>query len=163
MSELLVGSGTNLKKQIHFGDEAWQDLTTLDLVNANILHDLNNLPYPFEDDSFDEVHAYEVLEHCGTQGDENFFFGQFNEFHRILKPNGLMCLSVPNYQSIWAFGDPGHTRVLPHTVFNYLQKAYYEQLGDTPCSDYRHLIKGYWNGVDMQQTNDRIYVVLAAV
>ena len=29
---------------------------------------------PFGDDAFDEIHAYEVLEHTGRQGDWRFFF-----------------------------------------------------------------------------------------
>ena len=158
MKALLIGAGNSRKKKIVHEltpDKEFDELCTLDIFEADIVHDLNILPYPFGDNHFDEIHAYEVLEHCGTQGDEVFFFNQFNEFHRILKPGGVFCLSVPNYQSIWAFGDPGHTRVLPPTVFNFLQEAFYDQLGKTPCADYRHLIKGYWNcvGVDEGETN----------
>ena len=162
MKSLLIGSGNSTeKKMVPKGhSREFTDLTTLDLQDADVLHDLNELPYPFQDSEFDEIHAYEVLEHCGTQGDFRFFFGQFNEFHRILRQGGLICLSVPNYKSIWAFGDPGHTRVLPWTVFNYLQEDFYQQLGNTHCADYRHLIKGYWQGIEMQETEDRIYVVM---
>ena len=150
MRQLLVGSGTSREKRIVHeltpGRE-FEGLVTLDLENADVIHDLNDLPYPFEDGEFDEIHAYEVLEHCGTQGDVRFFFDQFNEFHRILKPGGVFCCSVPDYRSIWAFGDPGHTRVLPPTVFNYLSESFYDQLGKTTCADYRRYIRGYWRCV----------------
>ena len=110
MSELLLGAGNSTEKKMYLLEKEWTDLTTLDLQDADICHDLDVLPYPIEDASFDEIHAYEVLEHTGTQGDFRFFFAQFNEFHRILKDKGVMYISVPNYSSIWAFGDPGHRR-----------------------------------------------------
>ena len=129
MKTLLLGAGTSrTKKMVHelTPDREFDELVTLDITgNADVIHDLDNLPYDFfKDESFDEIHAYEVLEHCGTQGDVNFFFDQFNEFHRILKPGGVFCGSVPHWTSIWAFGDPGHRRVLPPCVFNYLSESF---------------------------------------
>ena len=160
MSELLIGAGVSREKKMYLLEKEWTDLTTLDLKDADICHDLDVMPYPIEDGSFDEIHAYEVLEHCGTQGDVEFFFGQFNEFYRILKEKGVMYISVPNYNAIWAFGDPGHRRVLPHTVFSYLMRDWYDQVGKTSCSDYRPLINGYWQGLELKEDQDRIYLVL---
>jgi SAM-dependent methyltransferase len=157
MRQLLIGAGNSRdKKMVHelTPGKEFDELVTMDIdpnCGADVIHNLDHLPYEFfEDGYFDEIHAYEVLEHCGTQGDENFFFEQFNEFHRILKPGGVFCASVPHWQSIWAFGDPGHKRVLPPCIFNFLSEGFYEQLGKTACADYRHLIKGYWNliGID---------------
>jgi SAM-dependent methyltransferase len=154
MRALLIGAGNSRKKKIVHELtplKEFDDLVTLDVTGVpDILWNLDTMPYPLKDESFDEIHAYEVLEHCGTQGDEEFFFKQFNEFWRILKPGGVFCGSVPHWQSIWAFGDPGHKRVLPPTVFNFLQEDFYNQLGKTACADYRHLIDGYWKviGID---------------
>src|SRR5262245_64072814 len=102
---LLIGAGTEHSKRVklpgHSKDFSDGDLITLDIddaLNPQIVWDLDTLPYTFgADDEFDEIHAYEVLEHCGTQGDGKFFFAQFAEFCRMLKPNGLMVLSV----SLW--------------------------------------------------------------
>ena len=105
MRQLLVGAGNSRTKRIVHEltpDKEFSDVVTMDIdpgCGADVIHNLDNLPYDFfRDEYFDEIHAYEVLEHCGTQGDENFFFGQFNEFWRILKPGGVFCGSVPNYQ-----------------------------------------------------------------
>lgn len=168
MTTLLLGAGNSRKKKIVHEltpDKEFKDLVTLDIdgdSSPDIIHDLDELPYPLRDSHFDEIHAYEVLEHCGTQGDVKFFFDQFNEFHRILKPGGLFCGSVPHYQSIWAFGDPGHRRVLPPTVFNYLVEAFYDQLGKTPCADYRGLIKGYWKSIGIQE-GEQVFFLLQKV
>ena len=159
MRQLLIGAGNSRSKKMKHEltpDKEFTDLVTMDIdpnCGADIIHDLDDLPYPFEEE-FDECHCYETLEHCGSQGDENFFFAQFNEFHRILKPGGVFCGSVPRHTSVWAFGDPGHKRVLPPTVFNYLAESFYDQVGKTACADYRHLIKGFWNlvGVDEGET-----------
>src|SRR5215831_67169 len=86
--ELLIGCGKNhTKKLTRPGHEEWRELVTLDINpdhKPNVLHDLENLPLPFADDHFDEIHAYEVLEHVGKQGDYRFFFRQFEDFWRIL-------------------------------------------------------------------------------
>ena len=169
MRSLLLGAGNSRKKKIIHPltpDEEFTELTTLDIdwdSDPDIVHDLNNFPYPFEDGSFDEIHAYEVLEHCGYQGDYEFFFEQFNEFHRILSEGGVFCGTVPCVDSIWAFGDPGHTRVLPPTVFNFLQESFYDQLGETSCTDYRSYIKGWWKGVLAREEGGGLFFILRKV
>jgi len=166
MKQLLLGSGNSReKKMIHelTPDREFSELVTMDIdphCSADIIHDLDDLPYPFHDEQFDEIHAYEVLEHCGSQGDERFFFDQFNEFHRILRPDGVMCFSVPHWQSIWAFGDPGHKRVLPPTVFNYLSEDFYDQVGRTACADYRYMINGYWNLMGIDDVMPSIFIII---
>ena len=167
--ELLAACGTDRRKRIFGGDSGlskdWKELVTLDIdpgLNPDVVHNLDDLPYPFEDETFDEIHLYEGLEHCGTQGDEFFFFEQFNEFHRILKPGGVFCGSVPHWKSIWAFGDPGHKRVLPPSVFNFLTESFYDQVGKTACADYRSLIKGYWKTVGIDE-GEQVFFLLQKV
>jgi hypothetical protein len=92
------------------------------------------------DNTFDEIHAYEVLEHIGQQGDYITFFAQFSEFWRILKPGGLFFATCPSVTSRWAWGDPSHTRVIqPETLVFLSQKEYTKQVGVTAMSDFRHI------------------------
>ena len=110
--QLLIGCGS---RRVNLTGRVWEELVTLDINPAHdpdVLHDLTVLPLPFRDDEFDEIHAYEILEHTGQQGDYRFFFAQFQEFWRILKPDGLFIATVPHWQGLWAWGDPGHTRVI---------------------------------------------------
>ena len=142
--ELLIGCGNSRKKAVTFEgipSEWSKDLITLDCdesCNPHIVHDLNHFPYPFDSDMFDEIHAYEVLEHCGKQGDWRFFFDQFSELHRILKPGGWMIGSCPNWDSVWAWSDPGHTRIISPQMLTFLSQAEYtKQVGINPMTDYR--------------------------
>ena len=147
MRELLIGCGKVYNKLLTSNKDKkeFENLTTLDNNpehNPDILHDLTQLPLPFEDDTFDEIHAYEVLEHLYSQGDYKNFFKEFTEYHRILKPNGYMFITVPAPNSVWALGDPSHTRIMPPEHFHFLsQKAYVENVKVSPMSDFRYIYK----------------------
>ena len=127
--ELLIGCGSRHFKLIFPPDkQEWHTLTTLDINgshNPDVVWDLTKLPLPFEDNTFDEIHAYEVLEHTGRQGDYIFFFAQFSDFWRILKPNGLLIATCPMYNSPWALGDPSHTRVIQKESLVFLDQTQY--------------------------------------
>lgn len=156
--ELLIGCGNNRRKLVHFDEigEAFQNLTTLDIdpgCEPDVVHDLNITPYPFESDAFDEIHAYECLEHVGHQGDWRFFFRQWQEFYRILKPGGYFVGSCPMWDSPWAWSDPGHTRVITKHSLVFLRQAEYEnQVGRTHMTDYRSVYSGDFETVAVQET-----------
>jgi SAM-dependent methyltransferase len=111
----------------------------------------------FRDNSFDEVHAYEVLEHLGALGDEYLFFGHFQEIWRILKDGGLLCATVPSRYSQWLWGDPGHKRaILPASLVFLSQEHYAEHVGQGPASDYRNIYSGNFHivaSVDNEETH----------
>jgi SAM-dependent methyltransferase len=169
--ELLVGCGNSREKRIRFTGipKDWVDLVTLDFaesVKPDVVHDLNVLPYPFSDNEFDEIHAYEVLEHCGRQGDGAYFFAQFAEFWRIMKPGGYFCLTVPMWDHPLAWGVPDHSRVLPKDIFITLNPKYYEAVGKplSSVADYRHWL-GTTNFVihDFKETAEQLGLVLQAI
>ncbi len=99
----------------------------------DMVRDIARIPLPFADNSFDESHAYEVLEHVGTQGHYKFFFAQLSDFWRLLKPDGVLIGTVSLATSIWAWGDSSHTRVLPKENFTFLEQPQYTApVGTTP-------------------------------
>lgn len=143
-TELVIGCGSKRKPVLSMvaGDDEYHNPTYVDLEprhNPDVLHDLNVTPWPFEDNTFDEVHAYEVLEHLGKQGDAVSFFATFAEIYRILKPGGVLLATVPAYNSRWAWGDPTHTRVINDGSLVFLCQPEYRQIGATAMSDYRSL------------------------
>jgi SAM-dependent methyltransferase len=58
---------------------------------ADVIHDLDELPYPFDDDSFDEVVGRHVIEHVK---DPTAVMG---ELHRITRAGGLVKLVAPHW------------------------------------------------------------------
>lgn len=166
--ELLLGAGSKKDKRIVYpgrpGD--WEKLVTVDIEpnhGVDVVHDLNVTPWPFEADTFDEVHGYEVLEHLGQQGDVKSFFATFYEIWRVLKPDGILCATVPDWKSMWAFGDPGHTRLINAGSLVFLdQEEYHKQVGVTPMSDYRSWWLGDFVRVGQQVRGENFVFCLEA-
>jgi hypothetical protein len=166
MKTLLIGAGTRRTKIIQpDGSPDWGDLTTLDINpdhGVDVVWDLEQLPLPFGDEQFDEIHAYEVLEHTGQQGDYRFFFTQFADFWRILKPDGLLCASCPAPGSPWVWGDPSHTRAIsPQNLIFLNQQTYVDQVGKTAISDFRYIYKANFE-VAYQEIKDGTFLFVLA-
>lgn len=166
--ELLIGCGRKWDKRIRTrGTNEWAELITLDHnpdVKPNVLHDLTIMPYPFPNNTFDEIHAYEVLEHIGQQGDYKTFFAQFSEFHRILKPRGLFCATVPMWNNLCAWGDPSHTRVINNGTLVFLSQKQYEiQQGNTPMTDFRYIWKRDFDIFMAKEQESNFIFILQAV
>ena len=165
--ELLLGCGRKREKVVTIDGENWTQLVTLDFNpdhKPDVVHDLEVLPYPFGNDTFDEIHAPEVLEHTGTQGDFRFFFAQFSELWRILKPNGLLAGTVPLPESRWAWADPSHKRVIAAETFVFLSQAEYaRQVGHTAMSDFRFIYKADFEPVGFEEADGLLYFALRAV
>jgi len=165
VSELLLGSGYSRDKRMVLSPNdtyEWKDLITLDDnadVNPDILCDLNTWAIRGDNSNgvralevrkrhfkpcikesfFAEVHAYEVLEHLGRQGDITSFFSTFDNIWRILVPGGYLFATCPSRFSNWLWGDPGHCRAILPESLTFLDQTNYEQCGTTMMSDYRHI------------------------
>lgn len=80
---------------------------------ADVLHDLNCFPYPFDNDLFDIVIAEHVIEHLDD------VIKVVEELHRITKPGGLVYIEVPHFSSRDFFTDPTHKHAFSITSFDY--------------------------------------------
>lgn len=167
--ELLLGAGRSREKKIKLdGRETWSNLTTLDMFDTykpDVVWDLEQRPLPFPDNTFDEIHAYDVLEHLSQQGDWKSFFEEWSEWYRLLKPGGVMCAVSPHWSSPWAWMDPGHRRVYGAELLGFLdQTMYAEHVHSSPMTDYRAIYKGDFDPVRLHlHENKQFEYVLRAV
>ena len=167
-SELILGAGLRARKDLVLSgmNQEFKNITRLDNNKdhqPDVLWDLQQHPLPFADSSFDEIHAYEVLEHLAQQGDYRFFFAEFTEYWRILKPGGLFLASVPARSSVWAWGDPSHTRIIqPESLIFLDQDEYEKQVGVTKMSDFRYLYKAHFKTIYSQIKEGTFYFGLKA-
>lgn len=169
-SELLIGCGSARDKRLTIDNTAgFSNLTTLDYNadhNPDVVWDLMSpdvLPPEWEN-RFDEIHAYEVLEHLGQQGDYRLFFRQFSAFWRALKPNGHLMATVPSRHSVWAWGDPSHTRIIqPENLVFLSQKAYADQVGKTPMSDFRNIYKADFEIIHVADSQETVFFIIKAI
>lgn len=76
--------------------------------------DLNKFPYPLEDDTFDEVRIYDVLEHLDHP------LEVMNELHRILKNGGMCKLRVASFKSDECWSDLTHKKIYDKNSFDCL-------------------------------------------
>ncbi len=150
-SALMLGAGTTpCMRRIKGPDSAseadtkWTTLDINDSAKPDHVFDLNDLEdgRSIPGSPYDEIHAYEILEHYGRQGDYSGFFTGFRMLHKALVPNGLLFLTVPQDDTTW--GDPGHCRSIQAVTLAFLVEDHYKQLGRTRCTDYREFVAPYW-------------------
>jgi SAM-dependent methyltransferase len=142
MKSLLLGSGRDLRKQVHVkGQAEWAgELVTLDMnprCEPTVLWNLEDRPLPFQDGEFAEIGAFDILEHVGKQGDWRGWFAEMAEYHRILEPGGWFFVLVPIGDD--ALADPGHTRFFSKTWFGFCSRRFQEhaQTNVSKVTDYR--------------------------
>lgn len=93
--KLNLGSGEVYK-------DGYVNLDWNTVAKADVYHNLNLLPYPFEDNTFDEIIAHHILEHLDRP------FQVMKELHRILKPNGILHIQVPHFSRGFTHAEHAH-------------------------------------------------------
>lgn len=132
----LAPSSIEVKLDLGGGQNPREGFECVDLYEgAKHRVDLFKFPWPFADNSVDELNANHFIEHIParevTADDltdqsrieflgQDMFFAFFDECWRILKPGAWMSLVWPALQSVRAFMDPTHRRFIPLESMSYL-------------------------------------------
>jgi SAM-dependent methyltransferase len=101
----LVPAGAGAVLDVGCGSAKTPGAVGLDIsaeTDADIVHDLDEFPYPIESDGFDYVLLQDVLEHVSEP------VRVIEELHRVLRPGGHLHLRTPHFSSSLAYGDPTH-------------------------------------------------------
>lgn len=114
-------------------------------VGAEVVHDWEYFPWPFNSDSVGEINVSHVLEH--TKDLIRFM----EECYRILRVGGVMHVACPYHTSTGAWQDPTHTRAISEMTFHYFSKHWRDNngLGHYPIScnfdfSYVHMVDQEW-------------------
>ncbi len=119
------------------GVESRRGYVNLDIANLpgiDVVHDLNKFPYPFRDNRFEEINAFNILEHLD---DINKVM---KEIYRILKPGGIIRIIVPHFSSYGVWLDPTHKRCFAYDTFSYFctpEFNFYRLRGQSHYYDFR--------------------------
>jgi SAM-dependent methyltransferase len=81
--------------------------------DADVLHNLDVIPYPFPRNYFDEIVCDNILEHL------NDVIQVMEELHRLAKPRALITVKVPFYPHRNANTDPSHRHFFGVHSFDY--------------------------------------------
>ena len=104
-----------MKINLGCGNKLLKGYINLDKFNyykCDVTHDLEKFPYPFKNDSVNEILLSHVLEHIGQQPDT--FINIIKELYRICSNNARIIISVPHPRHEDFLSDPTHVR--PITV-----------------------------------------------
>ena len=122
IDKLNLGSGNEIK-------DGFINVDFNQNKGVDIVHDLNKHPWPFENDTFKEVFAENVIEHLDN------FIHVMEEIYRVTKPNASIKISVPYWNSSFAYIDPTHKKGFHEHTFSFFdpessyckQRPYYSK------------------------------------
>ena len=154
---------TSSPKRLHLGCgktivEGWVNLDCVEGPGVDVVADLDRCrtdPLPFENDTFDEVHASHLIEHIRDA------LPMMQELHRVCKHGATMVVRCPHGGSDDAFEDPTHFRqYFPKSFIYFSQPAYwradYGYRGDWQLTKVRYVVKSENRNLDLVELAWRI-------
>ena len=109
MSMLNLGAGNYILK-----DAVNHDLTK-HRAEIDVVWDLNDLPWPWEGESFNKIVALSVLEHLRQN-----LLTSINEIWRLLVPGGAAIIKLPFWKAGVSWEDPTHLHMVGPGVMDQL-------------------------------------------
>jgi SAM-dependent methyltransferase len=88
--------------------------------SPDVRHDLEEFPWPWPDNEFDEVLLHHTLEHLGRT--PKLFLGVMRELYRVCAPGAAVHITVPHPRHDHFIGDPTHVRAITPEVLSLFSK-----------------------------------------
>ncbi len=112
-----------MKLHLGCGNKLLDGYVNVDISgNPDVKHDLNVTPWPFEDNSVDEIKAIHVLEHLGQTPEQ--FINILKEIYRVCKPDAFIEIIVPHYNHDDFKSAPTHVRCITMATFSLFDKSF---------------------------------------
>lgn len=135
-----IPSGIDAQEILNLGcGERYEEgATNVDFyaTRVDVRHDLDLIPYPFGDSTFDEVHCYNVIEHLEK------VIPVMEELHRISKPGCRITIRVPHFRSACLYEDLTHKHGFAWRSFDIFAQDG-SVYGNYTSSRYRILSRAY--------------------
>jgi SAM-dependent methyltransferase len=87
-------------------------------TSPDVVHDLDVRPWPFPDNEFAQIFAFDVLEHLHD------VVATMEELHRIARAGARVEITVPHFSSANAFTDPTHRHFFSRFSFDYFDATH---------------------------------------
>ncbi|MEK7613197.1 MAG: class I SAM-dependent methyltransferase [Patescibacteria group bacterium] len=120
-------------------------MDVLSLPAVDVVHDINQTPWPFEKHSFDLVFMNHALEHVDD------VVKTLEETHRILKPGGRVVIQVPYFRALDSVVDPTHRHFFASQTLDYFVEG--TGLAKYAYSNATFKKRGFWYGWPHASTN----------
>ena len=115
------------------------------VCNPDQVLDIEQTPWPYEDNFFEKIHADNVLEHVGQ--DPKVFTNIIKEMYRVSKDQSEWFICVPHHRCDLMWDDYTHVRVLTEKTFKMFdQKVNFDAI-DRGLSDSTY---GIYNNIDLE-------------
>jgi len=111
MKRLNLGCGRCIKSK----EKGWINLDSKKLEGVDVIHNIEKLPLPFNDNEFDDILCQDILEHVE-------YIPVLKDLHRILKKGGIIRIRVPHFTSRNNFIDPTHKKMFSVKTFDFFVK-----------------------------------------
>lgn len=135
--EIRVDIGCGLNKR-----EGFLGMDRRAFPGVDVVHDINDYPWPWESDSVSEVHCSHVLEHLDHNRHNPERVRFMNELYRILKPAGKATIITPHWCSNRAYGDFTHAdKAVSEFFYFYVSREWRRQ--NAPDNDIEWNKDGY--------------------
>ncbi|MCC6469308.1 MAG: hypothetical protein IT563_13385 [Alphaproteobacteria bacterium] len=99
----------------------WTNVDRMAACNPDQVVDLEALPWPWPDDSAEEVSLSHVLEHLGATTDA--YLGIVKELYRVCRDGAKVTIVVPHPRHDNFLADPTHVRVVIPSGLELLSQA----------------------------------------
>lgn len=93
--------------------DGWVNVDNYEGPGIDLVHDLDDQPWPWADGSVEEIVALDIYEHVDNP------LGFVNEMWRVSRPGTLIRLRTTKWDTRQSFTDPTHKRWLTEDSFNY--------------------------------------------
>ena len=112
IKKLNLGCGKDIRK-------GYINIDFIKYPGIDVTHNLNEYPWPFHDNTFDEIYASHILEHLED------LKKTMQEMKRICKNYATIEIRVPHFSCGVSYRDPTHKRVFSYFTFDYFEKGEY--------------------------------------